>query len=337
MKVLLVKTSSLGDVVHAMPAITEAMENVPGLMLNWVVEEGFADIARAHPSVDRVIPVAIRRWRRNLPGALGEIRHFLSTLRSEQYDLVVDSQGLLKSALVAAAARGPVTGFDRSSAREGAASWLYRRGVPVNPVLHAVHRQKQLLAGAFGYSAETTVRYGLESDQPRERRIMLFHGTTWPSKEWPTGCWEILARQVREAGFEPVVPAGNAEEHTRAQHILAGEEGQVLDRLPLAELMEEIRRCAGVVAVDTGLGHLAPALGVPVVGLFGATDPSLTGMVGEPVRLLTGDNLPCIPCRKRTCKYQETGDSSSIYPPCFEPVTPGAVWQTLQDLMASRS
>ncbi|MGB0692771.1 MAG: lipopolysaccharide heptosyltransferase I, partial [Pseudomonadales bacterium] len=146
MKVLLVKTSSLGDVIHALPAVTEAAQNVPNMELTWVVEEGFADIPARHPAVKRVVPVALRRWRRNWIGAQQEVGGFLRDLRGETYDLVLDSQGLLKSAVIALVARGPVAGYDRHSAREGLAAAFYQQHAPVDRRLHAVMRQKQLFA-----------------------------------------------------------------------------------------------------------------------------------------------------------------------------------------------
>lgn len=338
MKILLVKTSSLGDVVHALPALTEAAARVPGLVLDWVVEEAFTEIAMAHPAVSRVIPVSLRRWRTSWWSSRAEISAFLGRLREESYDLVIDSQGLLKSALIARLARGRSHGFDRFSAREAAAAAFYGNGHRIGTDQHAVVRQKQLLASVLGYAAAAEINYGLAAGSAEVLpQVMLLHGTTWPSKEWPESCWQDLAALIAGDGYELLVPAGSPAERDRAARILGHYRGRILDRLPLQALMTEMRVTAGVVSVDTGLGHLAPALGVPVIGLFGATSPRLTGIRGPYADLIVSDHLSCIPCRKRDCEYPIPGDSSSIYPPCFDRTTPETVWRALQQQIGSKA
>ena len=329
MKVLLVKTSSLGDVVHALPAVTDALEAVPGLIIDWVVEEAFKDIPERHPGIRRVIPVAIRRWRKQLLKSAGEFSDFRTQLREEDYDLVLDSQGLLKSALTGWLASGPLHGFDGASARESIASRFYRQGYEVDLNQHAIQRQKKLFAAALGYSCPDHIDFGLDKNANRKKRLVFFHGTTWVSKEWPLTYWQRLAGLAIGDGYELIVPAGNETERDRAE-VIAAEGGEVVYRPPLSELMELLSGCEGAVSVDTGLGHLAPALGVPMVGLFGATDPSLTGMLGDQAKVLASTHLPCIPCRERDCQYKKSDDSSKIHPPCYEPITPETVWQALQ-------
>jgi len=330
-KVLLVKTSSMGDLVHAMPAITEAASHLPKARFTWVVEEAFADIAALHPNVEQVIPVAIRRWRKNWIGASRELSAFVAWLRATKYDLIIDSQGLLKSSLIARAAQGPVHGFDRRSARESLSAFLYHNKHRVDREQHAVHRQKQLFAGVFGYIADREINYGLERSLAiPAKSIMLLHGTTWASKEWPGAQWTALAQLMNRQGYEVIVPSGSEMEYERAQHILGNASGRILDRVPLSDLIQELRHCTGVVSVDTGLGHLAAALGIPVAGLYGSTDPNLTGILGPATRLIVSDHLPCIPCRSRDCRYPNTGDSSNIFPPCYEQTTPETVWQALR-------
>ena len=329
MNILLIKTSSLGDVVHALPAVTEALSRVPGLVLDWVVEEDFAAIPNRHPGVNRVIPVALRRWRRNPVASREEFRQFRRQLRETSYDLVLDSQGLLKSALTGRLASGPLHGFDPASAREALAGWFYRKTWPVDRELHAVLRQKLLLGAALGYTPTDEPDFGLPASEHRDNRIMLVHGTTWRSKEWPESCWVSLAQRVLAQGHELLVAAGNDRERQRAERMTVSG-GEVLFRAPLAELMDRLAGCAGVVSVDTGLGHLASALGVAVVGIFGSTDPELTGIRGTRARVIANTHLPCAPCRKRDCQFKKPDDSSSIYPPCYEQTTPETVWQALQ-------
>ncbi len=337
MKILIIKTSSLGDVIHALPAVTEAGTKDPALEVTWVVEEGLADIPRLHPGVDRVLPVAIRRWRRSWFRSHREVREFVNQLRDTAYDLVIDSQGLIKSAVLTSLSRGPVHGFDRSSSRESLSAIFYRAGHSVPGQLHAVERQKRLFAACLGYQSDEAVDYGLTGTSAEKgRKILFLHGTTWSSKEWSLSAWQALATLVNEAGYEVLVPAGSMAEKVTAESILAGRQGRVLDRLSLADLAGELETCVGVVSVDTGLGHLATALGIPLVGLFGATDPSLTAMSGGPVEIIVSNHLPCIPCKKRECQFPKPQDSSSIYPPCLEQTTPERVWQSLQLQIGSK-
>ena len=164
--VLLVKTSSLGDVIHAMPAITEAAAH--GIQFTWVVEEAFADAARLHPHVDEVIEVAVRRWRRNIGKARPEVAQFRRRLRQHRYDLVLDSQGLLKSALITGLARGPVAGYSHTSAREPWAAFFYSRRHRVPHGQHAIQRQRQLFAQALGYPLPAFELLRLPGDEPAQ-------------------------------------------------------------------------------------------------------------------------------------------------------------------------
>jgi heptosyltransferase-1 len=334
-KVLLVKTSSLGDVIHALPAVTEALSKFRDLQIDWLVEEKFRDIPDQHEGVHEVIPVAIRRWRSDWVSAWPEVKALIKRLRSAQYDRVIDSQGLLKSALITFFANGETHGYDRDSIRESVACLFYGKKHAVDKEQHAIHRQKQLLAASLGYRPNQNIDCGLATPTSKKKTIMLLHGTTWPSKEWPESAWTELANLIRQDGFEVMAPSGNERERERATRILGGRPG-LLDRLPLGDLMSEMQRCAGAVAVDTGLGHLAPALGVPVVGLYGSTSPGLTGILGRQSQIIASDHLPCIPCRKRECQFQKPRDSSNIYPLCFEQTSPELVWQALQQRLRSK-
>lgn len=335
MKALLVKTSSLGDVIHALPAVTEALASCSDLQLDWVVEENFRDIPASHKGVHEVIPVAIRRWRSDWVSAWPEVRALIKRLRSTHYDRVIDTQGLLKSGLITSVVNGETHGYDRESIRESVACLFYGRKHAVDKNQHAIYRQKQLLAASLDYPSKEAIDYGLVTSTSKNQTIMLLHGTTWPSKEWPESAWAELADLIRRDGFEVMAPAGNKQERERAARILGGRAG-LLDQLSLGDLMLEMQQCAGAVAVDTGLGHLAPALGVPVVGLFGSTSPGLTGILGPESQTIASTHLPCIPCRKRECQFQKPSDSSNIYPPCFEQTPPEKVWQALRLQLRSK-
>ena len=331
MKVLLVKTSSLGDLVHALCAVTEAQQHRE-FQLSWVVEAGLEPIVQLHPAVQEVIPVAIRRWRRSMMQSASEVGAFISQLRSTEYELIIDAQGLLKSAMITRFARGQRHGFDRASARESIASRFYDQCHPVPVNLHAVTRQKLLLAGCLGYEARPGADYGIPVDTRRKhKKIMLLHGTSWASKELPESYWRELAILATAAEYELLLLGGNEQEWQRAQRIGAGLKAEVLRQPPLKEVIKKMQSCAGVLSVDTGLGHLAAALGLPLVALFGATDPRLTGMTGSSTKVITNNHLACIPCKKRGCQWHR--DASSIYPPCYQPTSPEDLWQALQAQM----
>lgn len=288
MRLLVIKTSSLGDVVHMLPALTDARRHLPGLQADWVVEEGFAAIPALHGAVRRVIPVAIRRWRRQLGQrrTWQEMAAFRRALRADSYDLVLDSQGLLKSALLAAQAHGPKAGFDAASAREALAARFYGRRFRVPWDVHAIRRNRLLTALALGYPEDDpdAIRYGLASaDTATGREVLCLHGTARPEKELPEARWVAVARELSAAGLIPVLPAGNAGELARARRIAAAvPEAQVLAAMALAEVVAVLARARAVIGVDTGLMHLAAALRKPGVGLYVATDPARYGARAEP-------------------------------------------------------
>lgn len=292
MRLLVVKTSSLGDVVHTLPAVTDAARAIPSLRCDWLVERAFAEIPAWHPAVERVIPCDLRGWRRRpLTTAFGgEWARFRAELRAEPYDAVIDAQGLVKSAWLARQARGPLAGPDRHSAREPLAAWFYARpqAVPRHDVAHAVERARRLFAAALGYPLPDLAAVpdaGLDRNRfprpPLDRPYaVLLHGTTWPGKRWPLADWIALAAALSAHGLTPVLAWGNAQEKDDAEAIAAGGDGQVLPRLGLTALAGWLAHARLVVGVDTGLMHLAAALGTPGVSLYGATLPQLTGAVG---------------------------------------------------------
>ncbi|MCK9283037.1 MAG: lipopolysaccharide heptosyltransferase I [Rhodocyclaceae bacterium] len=291
MRILLVKTSSLGDVVHNLPVVGDLHRHLPQARIDWVVEEAFADIPRLHPDVRNVIPVAVRHWRRNIlrRRTCQEIRKFRENLRAEAYDLVIDTQGLLKSALIAAQSRlvvaGRRCGLDRASVREPIAACFYDNSYAVARDLHAVERNRALAAAAAGYTLDTPPDYGLSATPlmadwlPTRPYAVLLTATSRADKLWPEADWIALGRELAARGQLAVLPAGSREERERAQRIA----GQIphaivappLGITPLAGLLAGAWR---VIGVDTGLTHLAAALGRPCVALFCASEPGLTGV-----------------------------------------------------------
>ena len=280
--ILFVKTSSLGDVVHNCPAVSDAARALPSAAIDWVVEEPFAAIARMHRSVRRVIPVAVRRWRASLWSAAvwREISAWRRELAAERYDVVIDTQSLLKSALIARAACGRRHGLDRPSAREWLAASFYdeRHAVPRN--LHAVERNRRLAALALGFSLGGPAEYGLQVPHgERSGYVVFLTMTSRADKLWAEERWIELARAMRAPA---VLPWGSEEERLRAQRIADAVGGTVLARKSLEELAKVFVAARAVVGLDTGLTHFAAALGAPTVGIYCATDPARTGLFGAP-------------------------------------------------------
>ncbi len=353
MHILIVKTSSLGDIIHTLPAVSDAARAIPGLKIDWVVEEAFAEIPAWHPAVNRVIPVAIRRWRKNWWQNLfgGEVRRFRQLLRHTHYDLIIDAQGLLKSAFICRQAQGPVAGLDKNSIREPAASWFYQQRHAVPRAEHAVQRVRQLFAKALGYAFDANaLDYGIVlpamratiHDSEAPTTLMFLHGTTWDSKHWPEPYWRELARMASDAGYRVKLPWGTADEEARAVKVAQGLIGvQVLPRMSLTALAGELSASDGVVAMDTGLGHLAAALNRPTVSIYGATNPFLSGTFGYHQLQLKSD-LPCAPCMRKQCHYQgqpltdtlADGTSFVVTPACYRSAPPGEVMAHLQRMIS---
>jgi len=286
---LFVKTSSLGDVVHNCPAVSDVARHVPGATIDWVVEEPFAGVAALHGSVRRVLPVAVRRWRASplARSTWAEMAAFRAQLRAENYDAVIDTQGLLKSALLAAFARGRKHGYDRASARESVAARFYDVRHAVAPELHAVERNRRLAAAALGYRLEGPADYGLRAEgaspvAPGGPYAVLLTMTSRDDKLWPEEHWRALGAWLGARGLACVFPWGTKEERARCARIAGALRGALVPpRMEIDGLARLARGARCVVGVDTGLAHLAAALTVPVVGLYCGSDPGLTGLYGN--------------------------------------------------------
>ena len=334
-RILLVKTSSLGDLIHSFPALTDAARAIPGVEFHWLVEEAFAEVPAWHPAVSKVIPIAFRRWRRSWRAAWrkGELSTFKRSLQAQEYDLVIDAQGLLKSAVPAWLAHGVSVGYDRSSIREPMASRLYQRCFSVSRDLHAIERIRRLFAAALEYTpASAEPDYGLGPGAVRNssRGLVFLHSTTWPSKHWPEIYWAELTALAYAAGYTVQFPWHDPGERLRAERIMnmAGD-GGLLPRTSLSGLKEHLLNAAGAVGVDSGLAHIAAALNVPAVTLYGPTSAGLTGATGVAQKNLQA-NHECVPCMKKLCLKPLPG---RLEPPCFETVPPALVWQVLAKQM----
>lgn len=327
MRVLLVKMSSLGDVVHTLPAVRDAVRQ--GAHIDWVVEEAYEPVAALARGVHAILPVAIRRWRCQPLRSLGEIRGACQHLRKGRYDLVLDAQGLIKSALVGLLARGTVrAGFDRTSIRERAATLAYRRRVQVPRHAHAAMRLRTLFAQAMDYEVPTgTPHFGIANGRATRDHAVLLHGAAWSTKLWPERHWIDVARRAAAEGLTPTLLWQDSLERTRAERIADAEpRAEVCERMDLTGAIDLLGSSRLVVGVDTGLAHLGAAMGRPTVMLFGPTDPARTGCLGERAVNLNSE-LPCAPCLSRRCRHPDALATSRPLPPCLAGVAPEAVWR----------
>jgi heptosyltransferase-1 len=285
--ILFIKTSSLGDVIHHMPAVGDARRYLPQARIGWVVEEAFAPLVRLHRAVDSVIPVASRRWRRApfAPSTWREVAAFARAMREQPHETVIDAQGLLRSALVTSLVRGRKHGYDRSSVRERPASWFYDDHHQVDRGLHAIVRNRLLTAQALGYAPVGPLDFGLDRaalmNGAPGRDVVLLHATARPEKEWPAANWIALGQSLERQGYSVVLPWGSEAERRRSMEIAtAVPNAKVPDLQPLDQVARMIARAAFVVGVDTGLLHVAAALGVPLAAIFVGTEPKQHGPLG---------------------------------------------------------
>lgn len=292
--ILFVKTSSLGDVVHNMPALTDVRRRWPQARIAWLVEEAFAPLVRLHPGVDEVITVATRHWRTRLwsPAVWRDIGAARRRLKARGFDRIVDAQGLIRSAWLARLPRGELHGYDAGSIREPLAARFYDVRHAVARDLHAVVRNRRLAALALASDAAAALDYGLPLPAAAvgARYAVLLHGTSRVGKEWRESDWIGFGQWLSRQGLEVVLPWGTEAERVRAERVAGAIKGsRVPPRQPLDEIAATLAGAALVAGVDTGLLHLAAAYGVPLVGIFTASDPGLTGPVGGgPIRILGG-------------------------------------------------
>ncbi len=294
MRVLIVKTSSMGDVLHTLPALTDAAQVFPDIRFDWVVEEGFAQIPSWHDNVDRVIPVAIRRWRKAWFSApvRAERKAFRDAVRAQKYDAIIDAQGLVKSAaLVTRLARGLKHGMDWQTAREPLASLFYNRRHHIAKQQHAVERTRELFAKSLGYAKPDAqgdyaiARHFMHPDTPSaepEPYLVFLHATTRDDKHWPEENWRALIGLLAVSGLRIKLPWGAPHEEARAKRLAEGHDCvEVLPRMSLEQVAQVLAGARAVISVDTGLSHLTAALDKPNFTLYGPTDPGLIGGYGK--------------------------------------------------------
>lgn len=289
-RILLVKTSSLGDVIHNLPVATDIRRALPSATIDWVCEPPYAPLVALHPAVTRVFPMPLRAIKKKWysPSVWMDFRARRAELGRESYDLILDTQGLVKSAWIAGFASGIRAGYDAESAREPLAARNYQYCHAVSRTMHAVARNRALAAAALRYTHGFDVDYGLAGRRferpvaPAGDYVVFLHATSRQDKTWPTERWIELGKRLQSRGFTIVLPWGASAERTESERIARALAGatHIPPALTLPAMADLLAFARLVVGVDTGLAHLAVALDRPTIGLYCATDPGLTGLYG---------------------------------------------------------
>ena len=345
MKVLIIKITSMGDILHTFPALTAAKAARPEVSFDWVVAPEFADLLQLHPAVSQAIPCPIRRWRGHYWQALqqGEVWDFIKNLRQKRYDVIIDAQSALKSAVIGKIARGAQSGYDKNSVREYGAHWFYTQRFAVEKQQHAVTRLCSLFAKALLYPIDPHApeNFGIDFTRlptttllvPAEY-VMIIPNTTWPTKHWPDAHWNALLQKMNPNGIAALIPWGNALEKQRAEGLAANNRNVfVLPKLTLMECASLIAKAKAAVCVDTGLGHLAAALGTPAIHLYGPTHPEKIGARG-PAQIALNSRTHCKPTCKRICHFTQMPSEQAQ---CLQDLSVDEVWQKLTTLLQQSS
>lgn len=331
----------MGDLVQTLPALTDAARAIPEIKFDWVVDEAFAQVPAWHSHVENVFPTALRRWKKNWTATLmaGEPQALLKRLRATDYDMIVDVQGGFKSALVGRLAKGQHAGHDRRGVHDWGAQFFYEKQFAVPKGMHSILRMRRLLAASLGYQfPETAPDYGIvrsrfeaaNLDLPKPYLVFI-HSTSWTSKVWPEHYWRELLQLATAAGFRVILPWGEAAERERSMRIAAeNERAVVLPQLSISQKAAIIHGAQGTVGLDTGLSHIAAALDIPSVTIYGATDPRLVGASGKR-QVHFSSRFECVYCHEIACTYQGV---SEFKPACLVEIKPAFVWQQVQALLS---
>lgn len=290
--ILLIRLSSMGDLIHTYPALSDVLLHYPDAEIDWVSEEGFAQLPQLHPAVKNTLPMAWRRWRKSLwrKDTRAEIGAFRQQLRAKTYDWVIDAQGLVKSGVVALGAKGLRAGFDRNSARESLASWAYDKGFAVARGQHAVWRNRELFGRILGYTPEGPANFGLNPTSPlpdwlpQGAYAVLLHATSREDKEWPVAHWVTVGQALAARGLNLIIPWGSPREQQRSQLLASQLPNCIVPRarLSLDQAATLLKQAQLTIGVDTGLTHLANAVDCPLIAIYTVTDPGLTGVTAGP-------------------------------------------------------
>tara|TARA_B100001250_G_scaffold390568_1_gene390660 strand:+ start:1301 stop:2245 length:945 start_codon:yes stop_codon:yes gene_type:complete len=291
----------MGDLMHALPALSEAKENIEDISFDWVVDKNFASVPSWHPLVDRIITTDHRNWKKQLfsKDSRDSLLDVMKKINEGNYDYVVDMQNNLKSAFISYFMKHDVVGMDAKSAREYPAHLAYSNKIYVDKRLHAIERQKELLAKALGYKCKkNNVNFGAlfktfikPNIKLANEYIVLVQNASWITKQWSIENWQELIRRIEEKGVLMLLPSGNPEELERAKEICSiSDMAQALDLMSLNEIAYIIKNANFTICSDTGLAHLSALVGTPSITLYGPTNTSLIGTYGESQIHLVGEN-----------------------------------------------
>lgn len=339
--ILLVKITSMGDLIQMLPALTDASQCIPGIRFDWVVEESFQEIAQLHPSVNTIITLPYRTWKKNLKKALmsGEIGQFLRRLRNKKYDMVIDAQSNLKSATVTMLTKGRRYGLDSKSVREYGAHFAYQKQIAISRDQNHAERMRKLMANFLGYTKpETPADYGinkealpiLDLDLP-EKYLFLNAICSNKDRLWPEPYWKTVINDLVESGYDIVLPWWSQEEKERMLRLKGNH--QRVHLIPPLNLLEKARvlsNARAAISVDTGLAHMAAALEVPNVTLYGQTSAKLTGAYGKNQVHLSAKGPSCSPCLRMKCNYK---GPTQYKPACLESIYPQQVLEAVYALL----
>jgi lipopolysaccharide heptosyltransferase I len=345
MKVLIIKLTSMGDLMHPLPALTDAAMAYPDIEFDWVVDQAFADVPLWHPNVKRVIKTAHRQWRKQPLAAWkdGRLKTFYRELNADDYDVVIDLQSNLKSAVVSWLRKGEVHGLDKHHCREKPAHWAYKHHYQVELKQHSIEKLRELMAKVLNYEKPATAAdYGVDLNQyalpnldfELPKRYLLFvHNASWITKLWPLASWQDLVKKAVEQGYSVLLPCGNEEEHQRAQQIAEiSDHAYALPRLSLNDMAALTQHAQGAVCSDTGLAHLAAVANISTVTIYGATDTQLIGTYGQQQHHIVSD-LNCSPCYKRLCPLDDAVDGQPL---CMANIDANTVWHRLERHLPSQ-
>lgn len=341
MKILFVKLTSMGDLIHALPAMTDAMQAIPGISFDWVIDKNFSEVGTWHPAVKNVFRTDHRGWRKNFLHSIktGTISEFLKGIRETKYDFVIDGQSNFKSALIMMLARGTRCGLDKNSTREWIAHLAYQNKFHVPKSMHAIERLRQLFSMALQYPLKATnPDYGIaerdfplpEIDLPNNYLVFV-HNASWPSKLWPQDYWHQLIDIAADENFHILLPWGNAFEKQRAEELTVGHKNaQVLPFCTLSQLAGTLKNSKGAICSDTGLSHLAASLNVSAVTMYGPTSVALIGTTGQNQQHSIS-SFPCVECYKHECHYEK---KTHEIPLCLSAIKPETVWQSFKRVIS---
>jgi len=345
MRVLIIKLTSMGDLMHALPALTDAVKAIPDIEFDWVVDKNFSAVPLWHPAVKNVITTAHRQWKKSFiqTWRTGVFKAFKQELNQSDYDLVIDLQNNMKSATVSWLYEGDVHGLDKGYCREKFAYKAYQHRYAIPERQHAIDRMRQILSQALNYPLpETEPDYGTDFSQyalPEldfalpEKYLVFVHNASWQSKLWPIPSWQQLVTKAVEQGYSILLPCGNDEEYQRAREIAqVSDKAYALPRLALNDVAALTHNAKGAVCSDTGLAHLAAVAGIPAQTIYGSTDTLLIGTVGQQQHHIVSD-FDCAPCYKRTCPKPKAVNGQPV---CMEAISAETVWHRLEAVLQAQ-